>query len=51
MRREKIRIVTTKLLKMGGKKKRENCGNEVAGNEGEKKRFRPKIEGKKNCDN
>ena len=33
------------------KKKRENCGNEVAGNEGEKKRFRPKIEGKKNCDN
>ena len=47
MRREKIRIVTTKLLKMGGKKKRENCGNEVAGNEGKKKDLGQKLKGKK----
>ena len=64
VRREKIRHVATKLLKMGGKKKRElwqpscqklwkkfnsNLGNEVAENEGEKRRrFRLKLERKKN---
>ena len=44
VRREIIRIVTTKLSKMGGKKRkererereRENCGNQVAENLGEK---------------
>ena len=37
IRREKIWIVTTKLLKMGGEKKKKNCGNQVAENEGKKK--------------
>ena len=32
VRREKIGIVATKLLKMGEKKERENCGNQVAEN-------------------
>ena len=31
------RIVATKLPKMGGKKKKKNCGNKVAENEGKKK--------------
>ena len=38
VRREKIRIVATKLPKMGGKKekkkKEENCGNQIAENSG-----------------
>ena len=36
MRREKIRIMATKLPKMGGqkKKKKENCGKQVAKNLG-----------------
>ena len=36
VRREKIRIVATKLPKMGGKKEEENYGNQVAENVGKK---------------
>ena len=34
VRREKIGIVATKLPKMGGEKKKKNCGNQVAKNLG-----------------